>query len=188
MEDRYIYLVFSKTGTWLSKIIYLITKNKYAHSSVSIDDTFTKMYSFGRTSPRNPFSGGFVQENLYEGVYSIFKDSECIIYRIKVSDEQYDQIISEINKFIISKSELKYNFIGLFGVWFNRPIKRKNHYFCTQFVSQVLSNSNIYKFDKKSELIKSDDIIKIPNKELIYKGYVYKYSRKHNVIEELLEA
>ncbi|QAA30724.1 hypothetical protein [Clostridium manihotivorum] len=181
MEDKYIYLVFSKTGTWLSRIIYLITKNKYAHSSLSMDPSLTKMYSFGRTNPKNPFSGGFVEENIYEGVYKIFRNSECIIYKVKISEEQYKLVKAEVDKFIIRKYELRYNFMGLFGVLFNKPVKRKNHYFCTQFVSHILVNGNIYDFKKEAELMKVDDLTDIPDKELIYKGNIYDYCNRMTI-------
>ena len=68
MNNKYIYLVLTKTGTWLSKLICTFSQIKYAHSSISFDGSFTKMYSFGRTNSDNPFSGGFVEESLFEGV------------------------------------------------------------------------------------------------------------------------
>ena len=56
-EDQDIYLVFSKTGTILSRILRNFSKTKYVHSSISLDSEFTQMYSFGRKNPYNPFSG-----------------------------------------------------------------------------------------------------------------------------------
>jgi hypothetical protein len=81
-------LVFTKTGTWLSKLIYAFSQIKYAHTSISFDISFTKMYSFGRTNPDNPFSGGFVEESLYKGVYSKFSKCECLIHRYPVYKKQ----------------------------------------------------------------------------------------------------
>src|SRR5690554_4373177 len=133
MNYKYIYLVFSKTGTWLSKIIYIFSHIRYAHSSISFDDSLTKMYSFGRINPENPFSGGFVEENLYEGVYKKFSGCECLIYKIKINNEQYELLQQQIEKFLSEKNNLKYNFLGLFGVLLNKPVRRKNHYFCSQF-------------------------------------------------------
>ncbi|MGE5633178.1 MAG: hypothetical protein ACM3TR_19090, partial [Caulobacteraceae bacterium] len=89
MNHKHIYLVFSKTGTWLSKTINLFCEAKYVHTSISFDSSFTKMYSFGRVDPDNPFSGGFVEENLYEGVYKKFSCCECLIYRVRITEEQY---------------------------------------------------------------------------------------------------
>ena len=64
MNHKEIYLVFTRTGTWLSRMICIIFRMKYPHVSISFDDSLTRMYSFGRRSPDNPFSGGLVEENL----------------------------------------------------------------------------------------------------------------------------
>jgi hypothetical protein len=172
MRKKSVYLVFSKTGTWLSRLISLFIEGKYVHSSISLDDSFTQMYSFGRTTPNNPFSAGFVEESLYDGVYKRFSGSECLIYRLKVTEEQYDTLEDEINRFLIEKGKYKYNFLGLFGVLFNKSVERRNYYFCTQFVSEVLIKTNIYSTVKNPALIRTDDLISIEEKEIIYEGFV----------------
>lgn len=172
MKQKYIYLVFSKTGTWLSQMIYIFSHIKYPHSSISFDDSFTKMYSFGRVNPNNPFSGGFVVENLYGGVYRKFPDCKCLIYRIKVSEEQYFSLQEQVNEFLQEKKKYRYNFLGLFGVIFNKPLKRRNHYFCSQFISQILIKSGVFHSTKVPELISTEELLSMENKEIIYKGYV----------------
>ncbi|MGF7058400.1 hypothetical protein [Brassicibacter mesophilus] len=174
MDHKYIYLVFSKTGTWLSNIINIFSDTKFVHSSISFDDSFTEMYSFGRTNPNNPFSGGFVKESLHEGVYKKFKRSECMIYRVKVTEKQYYSLRKNVEEFLKKKDKYRYNFIGLFGVLLDKPIKRKNHYFCSQFVSEILIKNKVYNSNKPSELIQANDLFSIKNKEIIYEGYINK--------------
>jgi hypothetical protein len=172
MQPKNIYLVFSKTGTWLSRLICLVSRIKYAHSSLSFDPGFTEMYSFGRTNPDNPFSGGFVVENLYEGVYKKFPRCECVIYKVAVTDEQYSALRKQIEQFLRNKEKYRYNFIGLFCVLLNKPLKRKYHYFCSQFVAEVLINSHILSSEKKPELITSRDLQSyMKDKDLIYEGF-----------------
>ncbi|MBB6214209.1 hypothetical protein HNQ80_000278 [Anaerosolibacter carboniphilus] len=172
MKHKYIYLIFTKTGTWLSSLIYTFSQTKYVHASISFDNKFTKMYSFGRTNPENPFSGGFVEENLYEGVYRKFSKCECLIYQVRVTEDQYFSLQEQVENFKKEKDKYKYNFIGLFGVLLNMPIKRKNHYFCSQFVSELLMNSNIFNYEKVPELISSNELLAIENKEIIYEGFI----------------
>ena len=50
-----IYIVLTYSGTPLAKIIKLYTKKDYSHVSISLDKKLTKMYSFGRINPYNPF-------------------------------------------------------------------------------------------------------------------------------------
>jgi hypothetical protein len=172
MNEKNIYLVFSKTGTWLSRLINLFTEGKYAHSSISFDNSFTQMYSFGRTRPNNLFLAGFVEENLFDGVYKKFSRSECLIYKLEIEEEQYDVLRDEIDKFLMKKDNYKYNFLGLLGVLFNRPIERENYYFCTQFVSELLIKSSIYDTDKSPALIKPNDLISIEDKKIVYEGFI----------------
>lgn len=172
MRDKYIYLVFTKTGTWLSKLIYIFSNIKYAHTSISFDNSLRQMYSFGRINPENPFSGGFVEESIYEGVYKKFTKCECMIYRVKVTTEQYCLLREKIDKFTLEKSNLRYNFLGLFGVLLNMPLRRENHYFCSQFVSEILMESNVFHSEKSPALIKTNELFSIKNKEIIYEGFL----------------
>lgn len=171
----YIYLIFSKTGTWLSKAINVFVETKYIHSSISFDNSFKAMYSFGRINPNNPFSGGLVEESIYEGVYRKFHRCECVIYKVKVTKEQLDTLRSELDSFLRDKDKYRYNFIGLFGVLINRPLRRKNHYFCSQFVSELLIKSSIFYSDKIPELIGPMDLLELENKEKIYEGLTKEY-------------
>ena len=172
MEGRYIYLVFTKTGTWLSRLISVFSDIRYPHASLSFDSSFTRMYSFGRINPDNPFSGGFVVENLHDGVYKRSSNCRCLIFKVKVTNEQYKLLQSYIEDFTKEREKYRYNFLGLCGILFNWPLKRKNYYFCSQFVSEALIKSKVLKTVKAPELTRTDDLYAIKNKELIYEGLV----------------
>ena len=182
MRYRYIYLVFTKTETWLAKLIRAFSRIKYAHSSISFDDSFTKMYSFGRINPNNPFLGGFVEENLHEGVYKKFSKCECLVYRVRVTNKQYYSLQNQVAQFILEKDKLKYNFLGLFGVLFNHPIKRENYYFCSQFVSKILMDSKVFDCEKVPELIRTSDLFSMKNKDIVWEGFVDDYYPCHPAI------
>jgi hypothetical protein len=184
MKDKHIYLVFSKTGTWLSSLIYFFSNIKYAHASLSFDNSFTEMYSFGRKNPDNPFSGGFVIESLYEGVYKKFSSCECMIYKVAITEEQYCALEEQVKKFVKERENLKYNFLGLIAILFNRPLSRQNSFFCSQFVSKVLIESNIFNSDKTPELIRTDELFTIENGKVIYKGYINK-RRTHSILQAM---
>ena len=172
MNSKYIYLVFSKTGTWLSTLISAFSDIKYPHASLSFNSEFTEMYSFGRTNPSNPFSGGFVVENLYDGVYKKSANCRCLILRVKVTEEQYSLLRKHVENFSKEKGKYRYNFLGLYGILLNKPLKRENYYFCSQFVSEVLMKSNVHKSDKIPELTRTDDLYAIKNREILYEGFV----------------
>jgi hypothetical protein len=174
MKHKNIYLVFSKTGTLFSKALTIFSETKYVHASLSFDDSFTRMYSFGRRNPNNPFSGGFVEENIYDGLYKKFPESECLIYKIRVTEDQYYNLQKAVEDFLRDKDKYRYNLLGVFSILLNRPIKRKYHYFCSQFVSEVLKKGSVYESDKAPELTVPSDLFAIENKHFIYEGLTKK--------------
>lgn len=189
MDNNYIYLVFSKTGSWLSRSISIAANIKYAHISISFDATFSELYSFGRRKPHNPIIGGFVKESFYEGFYKRFTASECLIYRVAVTNDQYIALKKEIELYYTNKEKYRYNFLGLIFLLVNKPIKRKNHYFCSQFISELLIKYHLYKSEKCPELIKPNELLEIQNAELIYEGFIKDYSRYiDNIIDIELEV
>ncbi|KUO73040.1 MAG: hypothetical protein APF77_20420 [Clostridia bacterium BRH_c25] len=172
MDNRHIYLVFTKTGTWLSRLISVFSDIRYPHASLSFDSDFTQMYSFGRINPNNPFSGGFVVESLYDGVYKKYVNCQCMIFRVRVTEKQYHLLQKHVDEFSKEKEKYRYNFLGLCSILFNKPIKRKNYYFCSQFVSEVLMKSKVLKAKKAPELTRTDDLYTIKNREIMYEGFV----------------
>ncbi len=182
MNNKDIYLVFSNTGTLLARCINYYTKDKYVHVSLSFDNSFNKMYSFGRVFPQIPFIGGLVEENLQDGVYKRFQKSKCVIYKLSVDDEKYELLIEELEKFLKDQKKYKYSLLGLIGVAIKRPIKRDNHYFCSEFISHLLIKSNIYDSNKLPSLTKPSDLLDISHKEFIYEGLAYEYNQCSNLM------
>ena len=172
MNSEYIYLVFTKTGTWLSRLISIFSDMRYPHVSLSFDSDFTQMYSFGRINPDNPFSGGFVVENLYDGVFRKTANCQCMILRVTITKKQYLSLQKNINEFSTDKDKYRYNFLGLYFAALNWPLRRENYYFCSQFISEVLKKSNVMEPDKSPELTRTDDLYAIRNREVLYEGLI----------------
>lgn len=185
MGDDYIYIVLSKTGTWLSRSIGIVTRSNYTHVALSLDDRFDTMYSFGRKNPNNPFYAGLTIENINNVVYQN-PYCTCLIYKIPVTKKQLELLKKEINKYLTSTIKYKYNFIGLFAVLFNIPLKRENYYFCSEFVSTLLSASTIWYSPKVPELTRPSDLVKIPNGQVFYKGFINNFTYNINVNPSIL--
>jgi len=155
-------------------------KTKYVHASISLEEDLKTMYSFGRVYPDNPFSGGFAQESISGGVYSKYKNCECLVYRIQITEDQHAILVNEISKFIASRKSFKYNFLGLFAAALNIPFKRKKYYFCSQFVSELLIKINILNSPSVPELIRPTDLLSIGTKEEIFEGFTWQYRASAN--------
>ncbi len=178
-KHQTIYIVFTKTGTWLARALKYFSATKYVHTSISFDPSFTSMYSFGRSNPNNPFSGGFVRENIYDGVFKKYKKSECLIFEVWVTKSQYDGLLDDVQKFVTNKHLYRYNFLGLFGILFNRPLDRSYHYFCSQFVYSMLKKHDIVTFDKVPGLVQTIDLFEIDNKSILYEGFIHDLEQSH---------
>lgn len=186
MGESSIYLVFSRTGTWLSRSINIITSNQYTHVALSLDSNFNNMYTFGRLNPNNPFYAGLTVESLYDGVYQKSPSCESLICRIPVSSEQLLRLLQEIDKYYNSDIKYKYNFLGLFAVLLDKHWKREHYYFCSQFVTELLVNSGIWDSPKEPELTRPIDLIDIENKEIIFQGLTTELTAINNTLSPIV--
>src|SRR3954453_12785465 len=135
MGEKEIYLLLTDTGTILTRLIKSYTKKPYNHASIVFDTELVEVYSFGRKTAKNPYIGGFVREDIHS---ILFKQADCAIYSLTITNDEFQKMYQYIQEIAAQKEYYRYNFIGLFGVPFNKPIKRKNAFFCSQFVASVL--------------------------------------------------
>ena len=121
-----IYFVLTYTGTILSKIVHVYTGQEFCHSSLSLDEGLTEMYSFGRYWAYNPFIGGLIKEEVDSGTFKRFHNTKAAIYSLEVTDWQYKKIKKEIKRMLNSKEKYTFNTLGLAAVVFDKKLKRKN--------------------------------------------------------------
>ena len=172
---RKIYIVLTYTGTILSKIVKIYTKKEYSHVSLSLDENLNEMYSFGRIYAYNPFIGGFVKESIEYGTFKRFhKKIKTKIYALEVNDKQYEKIKRMINNINNDKSNYRFNMIGLMAVAFNLRIKRKNCFYCAEFVKHILDNSNLTM--SLPDIVRPEDFERISDLKEIYSGKLEEYS------------
>ena len=173
--ERQIYILLSHTGSILSKLINIYTRKSFTHVSIGLDQDLDELYSFGRVRPYNPVIGGFVQEDILNGTYKRFPKTKCAIYSLNVNEDQYGRLEEEIQRFKKDQKKYGYNLIGLFGVLFHYPVYRQYNYFCSQFVSEVLSNSGINIIEKSPGLTSPTDFIGCEGLEVVYEGPIKNY-------------
>src|SRR5690625_4442433 len=126
MEEKTIYLLFTHTGTFLSRVINFYTKQPLNHVSIGFDKSLRDVYSFGRKSPKNPFIGGFVREDIRG---DFLRDSTCAVYTFQVTEHEYATILRNIQEIEADKENYRYNFIGLIGILLKIEIHRKHAFF-----------------------------------------------------------
>lgn len=188
---RTIYVVLTYTGTWLSKSIKMVTRHKYAHVSISLDETLQAMFSFGRRKVNNPIIGGFVKERINHGVYKKFSETEAEIYKLEISDEGYEHIEDILQHMLPHKEKYKFNFIGLVLAGIHKKAEFKHSFYCAEFVKYLLENGKV-DLSYLPDPIRPIDFQNLRNAELIYQGKLRDYKAEENGcvkfnLQEILE-
>lgn len=178
--EHTIYIILAHTGTLWSRIIKRVNKYEYSHVMLSLDDKLDKMYSFGRKKYNNPIDAGFVVEDKNGEFFTKFDGTRCRVYKVIVSEEQYEKLGAILEKFEYHRENFKYDIIGVILRQFNLKINRENHYVCTQFIATVLDKSGIYKPDKPFEDMRPQDFEHIREQkptQNVYEGLLRNFAR-----------
>ena len=182
-----VYIVLTHTGTILSRVIKIYTKDEFSHVSISLDEELEEMYSFGRLNPNNPFIGGFVHESIHNGTFKRFFNTKAKIFLLNITEEQYEKVKYNIRKIEENKEKYTFNILGLFAAGFNKKIQKEHSFYCAEFVRALLQEAYI-NLDLP-EIIKPEDFKNIPELEEIYSGLLRKYQHKKiNVLELMKES
>ena len=152
-----IYIGLLQTGTIASIAIKYITHFKYSHVVLALDDSYQKLYSFGRKTFYNIFNAGFVTYGIENEFFTKrFYNTKCAIKILKNFEE--------------NSSSYHYDLKGLFIRIFFEPKVRENYYVCSQFVAYVLEKSGIWQINKSLMQIRAKDFFNIPKSKLVYEG------------------
>ncbi|WP_078550149.1 hypothetical protein [Litchfieldia alkalitelluris] len=173
--NQSVYIMLTDTGTLFTKSIKKYTKAPYNHASISFDPDLQELYSFGRKNPSNPINGGFVKEDIFEGTYSKYPETTCVIYKLEVTDRDVEKMKRVLNVFKKNQRKFLYNLLGVVGVSLNEPVEFSNSYFCSQFVAEILHRSGIRLWDKLPALVTPDDFRSNQRFHQIYEGKLFEY-------------
>lgn len=176
MEEEYIYIMISRTNTFIGKLIRNTLKVEYNHCSLSFDPSLNHIYSFGRKKLYNVFVAGFVKESKNRGFFAMHDDANIILIRISVSYEEKIRMRNIIAKFEEDEEQYKYSLLGLVYCFLGISVKRNKKYFCSHFVAEVLQRAGVEMFDKPASLIRPHDFLKVPTAEYIYEGQIGLYN------------
>ena len=84
-----IYILLTRSETYVSKLIHLTTSDPFTHVSISFDRSLQPLYGFARKTPRRALPAGLRTEPLNEGYYRQHRDIPCAVYEFQVSDDVY---------------------------------------------------------------------------------------------------
>ena len=174
-DNTKIYVILSQTGTMLSRIIKSRTKAEYCHSSLGLVEDLSEMYSFGRKFPWFAFWGTFVRESPHYGTFKKFKNTEVRVLEIDVGEEKYKEVRDCVLKMWENKKQYHYNYLGLYLAAVNIPRKKKDCFYCSEFVAHVLTECGVAERDFFKPIIEPIHFLGVPHRE-IYRGKLREYS------------
>ena len=95
-----IYILLTRSGTLLSKLVYAATGASYTHASMAFDAELSCLYSSTRKNGYTMFPAGPSKEYLNKGVFRLRDDAPCALYALEVSDEAYSHALHRAEDFM----------------------------------------------------------------------------------------
>lgn len=117
-----IMILLTKYSDWISSMVYHFCGKGYTHVSIALEDEPETYYSFNYR--------GFAIETLEKHRRRGVNYSRC--YRIQIPD--------------------RYTRFGVLCCALHIPLHWKRHYFCSQFVAELLEHSGAVALTKSSSL------------------------------------
>ena len=137
--EKSVYILLTRSGTWFSRLIHLATDDSYTHASIGLDGPAGPFYSFARKYERFALPAGLVVEEV--GVETKRRQIPCCLYELSVPVPVYDCLRRQLNRMYAQRDRYHYNLLGALTCYFNYPLPRENHYFCSQFAASLLERS-----------------------------------------------
>ena len=115
---------------------------EYTHASICLDAMYEKMYSFNYK--------GFCMETVSK--YKRHGVEKSISFQLQVTDAAFERLQNKIEQFVENREDSCYSSIGVVFYIVHILFKRKKHYFCSQFVAEILAESGALKLKRRPSL------------------------------------
>lgn len=165
-----IYILLTRPTTLVSKLIERVTRDEFTHISLAFNSQLQPLYSFSRKYALTPLPAGMTQEDLELGFYKNRGFINCALYKIQVKEEVHFLAKKKTEAMFSQANSYHFNILGLALCKLQIPLDRDKHYFCSQFVSQILMESRALNIPKTSSLMRPADFMLLPEMELIFQG------------------
>ena len=148
---KQISILLTKYSDWTSRLIHWMSGRGYTYSSIALEDSPERYFSFNHR--------GFTEETLEKHRRHGVRQSRC--YQIQVSDEVYAALESRIQWFLTHRTRFRYSRFGVFCCLLHIPFRRKDQYFCSQFVAELLADSGAVSLSRNPTLFQPNHFIEL---------------------------
>ncbi len=171
-ETKKMYVLLMRSNSLPSFLIRFLTRAGYTHASLGFSEDCMQLYSFARKYENLPLPGCFTTEKIDRGFMGKDPKTPCALYYINVSDDVFENLHDNVMEMYSKRKEYKYNYLGLFLCWFGIAKRRRNKYFCSEFVAHTLKEAGAIQIEKPPSLFRPEDFQKIPQLHLVYEGNI----------------
>lgn len=161
-ENRKIYILLTRFPGAGSRLIEFITRFHYTHASLGLEEDLNTFYSF--------VCKGFIVEKLTRYVKSDREPFPCQLYELEVSEKVYEKVRNLLFRYTEHQRDYRYSRRGIALSLLHIPYKRKNAYFCSHFVADVLEQGHAVDLKKDSAGYLPGDLRKLPGLKLHFQG------------------
>ena len=176
---RTIYILLTHSTTLMSQAIALTTGAAYTHVSICLSPELDQFYSFARRLPHFPLPAGLVCERPNDGYWARHPGIPCALFALPVEDKVHAQIKQRLNRMCANPSVYHYSLLGVLLCAAGIIHRRQTHYFCSQFVGELLADAGAVSLPRDASLLHPDDFATLPSIRICYSGRLGELSAAH---------
>ena len=178
-----IYILLTRSDTFLSKLVQLFTADPYTHASISFDECLQPLYSSARKNGETMFPAGPTTEVFHRGFYYKHQDIPCALYELSVPDQVYELARREAQQFARDSDLYSFNILGLILCKLGIPFHPKYKYFCSQFVAEILQNSGAAKLERWAPYYLPHHLRALKEMKFRFQGNLMEYLHAYGILK-----
>ena len=172
MATKTIYILLTQFPGSYSRVIRLWTRFPYTHASLGLEEDLNTFYSF--------VWKGFIVESVRRYNKPGRKPFPCALYALDVPEDTYLAVKELIEGFHNNRANLRYSRLGVvIGLVLRLPFRKKDHYFCSQFVAEVLTRCRCLRMKKHSTVCFPKDFSRNKDLKMVFRGDLLQMQRKY---------
>ena len=168
-----IYIMISQTQTGYAKVLRRVGGFYYNHASISLHESLDPLYGFARPSQHEYMNAKLVKESIDRYTLRQSDFVPVVVFRVPVTDEQYNQIDADIQR-IMNDKEYLYNYYSVLTHPLTGGFRVDKSYSCIEFIMLILNDIGIGE-DRKSYDTTPDDLLDILAEYKFYEGNLLDY-------------
>lgn len=160
--SRKLYILLTRFPGKTAIAIHAMTGCYYTHASIGLEEDMNTFYSV--------VGKGLIVEKITRYVRPDREPFPCQLYELEVSEKVYASVKRLLEESVENKSLYQYSKLGVVLCLLRIPFRRKYHYFCSQYVAEILKDSQAAKLVKDSTLYYPGDFRRMPGVRLHFQG------------------